>query len=721
MSALAHKERFAERQFERALESIKRGDYLGAVEQLEEVLRNAPKHFRAAYNLALSLQRQGLLQRAAEAYERALAIEPRDEAALCNLAVLMEQTDRPHRALELFERALKVNERNLQALKGLSLHRYLRGEYEAAEEVLDRALDLEANSPWALEQKGLLAHAQNDWERAIECYSKALDIDNSNPSIWNNLGNAYVKAFQVPEAENAYRQSLSIDSSLADTWFNLGELLFHSTTKAEAVEPFARVVELNPKDLEAWTFLAQAQAEARPAEAEASFLKVIELGGENQRVLKSLSKLYAQSGAKDKELEVRAKLSKHNPYDMDNNFAIAQIRLNQGRPEVAYKLLQDCLTISEQEYETWYRLAQSFQLEKKLEEEFNCLEQVIKANPAHHAAWTRLGHVALEKDLPLKAYQYFIKAAPALKNDYQLWKRVMVRLCAEERFEEALDACDQVFELAAYSPAIWEDFYRHFKSIGQDLMFVQWLELRLFQRVGDAQYSLPFGRLLINFGRPEMAEQLYQHLLKKYPQHTEIHYQLAQFYLEREQPLAARSIAESGLRNKPADYQLVLVLGDAAYLEHKYDDAQRAFEKALSLRRDDWRVWFSLGNIAARKDRLEEALEGFSQALDIYDQEPRSYFNRGLALRRLKRPKDAALDFRRALRLDRKHFAAWSALGGLALEREDWHGARRYYLRALAANRKYPVAWNNLAHVFEQLGQTQKASACLEQAQKLAP
>jgi len=707
-----------QRQFERALDALDAGDNLYAIDTLESILRYS-KNAEVALHLGVACAKQGLQKRAIESYETCLALSPGNESALCNLAMLLEQQGNRTQALELFRRALRGNPISLPALKGVAFHCYQSAKYEDSQGALDRIIQLDPQSTWALEQQGLLNYAQGKTEEAIEAYSNALAVDNNNGSVWNNLGNCHIKNLQVREAENAYRQAISADELNPDYWYNLGELLFHYATKAEAIEPFEQVVQLSPQDVEAWKFLAQAQADARPAEAEKSFLMVIELAGESVDHLSHMAELYAVTGEKDKEVKTRTRLSKLNPYDMENNFAIAQVRLTQGKPEIAYKLLQDCLTISEKEYETWFRLAQSFQLEQRLEEEFNCLEKVIKANPAHHAAWTRLGHVALAQDLPLKAYKYFIKAAPALKNDYSLWKLLMERLTEVGAIKEALDACDQVFELASYSPRIWDEFFRHFKRIHQEKRFLGWLEHRLFEHVNDAQYVLPFATLFSQFGHAELATRLYEHLIKQYPEYTEIFYQYAVFLVDQGLPEQARGVCLQGLKTNAKDYQLTLALGDSWYWESNYPEAKRQYEAALAQRRDDWRVWFSLGNVAARSGEFQSAVEMFSHSIEIYNLEPKSYFNRGLAFRKLGQPQLAEEDFVKCLKGNRKQAPAWSALGSLCRERQDLKRAAHYYKRALAVDRSYAVAWTNLGLVFAELGLEQQSECCYEQVQRL--
>ncbi|OGH04927.1 MAG: hypothetical protein A2600_04040 [Candidatus Lambdaproteobacteria bacterium RIFOXYD1_FULL_56_27] len=709
----------AQKRFDRAQSAFEQGDFSFATEALLDLLEKQPNDVEACFYLAMAFNRQGLVQRAMEAYERTLDLFGGHEFALVHLAMLCEEQNRPSRAWELYGRATKVNPKNLTALKGLAFQAYRQGQLDQAQAALAQAFALEPASPWGLELQGLIHLSQGALELAIESFSRSLAQDNRNPSVWNNLGNSHLKNHQIQEAENAYRQALSLDPKNSSYWFNLGELLFHYATKAEAIDPFLKVIEAVPSDLEARKYLAQAQLEARPKEAEASFLALIEQQGESTELIGTLAQLYSRTGEREKEVEQRLKLSKLNPYDLENNFAIAQIRLSQGKPEIAYKLLQDCLTLSEKEYETWYRLAQTFQLEEKLEEEFNCLEKVLKANPAHHAAWTRLGQVAFDQGLVLKAFKYWIKAAPALKNDPELWPKLAERLAQAGAWDEALQACDQVFEQIAFAPAIWEGFYRMFCRFGEKDRFLGWMEQRLYGPGVDAVYGLGFARLWERLGLQTPALELYKQVAEQYPLYLETYGLWANALLSLNRAPEAYNVALRGLKVQPLDYGLIVTLGEAYGFEGRLLEAQTQFQKALELRRDDWRVWFHLANLAAKQGLFERAVGLYEESLRFYDSEPKTHYNLSLCLKKLGRLEMARKELQRSLQLNRRQPQGWSALGSLDRELGEFEAAKRHYLKALALDRAYQTGWVNLAFVYGRLGQGEKQEACKRELARL--
>ena len=719
MSQSVSRDPRTQQRFERARLAFEQGDYSFATEALLDLLEKQPTDQEAYFHLAMSFNRQGLVQRAMEAYEQTLALAPGHELALVHLAMLCEEQNRPGRAWELYGRAAKVNPKNQIALKGLAFQAYRQGQLEQAQEALAQAFAQEPASPWGLELQGLIHLALGALEPAIEAFARSLAQDNRNPSVWNNLGNGHLKNHQIKEAENAYRQALSLDPKNPVYWFNLGELLFHYATKAEAIDPFLKVVEAVPGDLEAWRYLAQAQLEARPKEAEASFLTLIEHQGETPELVGTLAQLYSRTGEREKEVEQRLKLAKINPYDLENNFAIAQIRLSQGKPEIAYKLLQDCLTLSEKEYETWYRLAQTFQLEEKLEEEFNCLEKVLKANPAHHAAWTRLGQVAFDQGLVLKAFKYWIKAAPALKNDPELWPKLAARLAEAGAWNEALQACEQVFEQIAFAPALWEDFYRMFSRFGEQERFLGWMEQKLYGPGVDALYGLGFAQLFEKLGLSPLALDLYRHVSESYPAYLETYSLWSQALLALNRAPEAFKVAQAGLRVQPLDYGLIVTLGEAYGYEGRLQEAQAQFQKALEQRRDDWRVWFQLANLAAKLGRFEQAVGLFEESLRFYEPEPKTHYNLSLCFKKMGRLEQARKALQRSLRLNRRQPQGWSALGSLDRELGDFEAAKRHYLKALALDRAYQTGWINLAYVYGELGLTEKQEACKRELARL--
>ncbi|MCP4756262.1 MAG: tetratricopeptide repeat protein [Proteobacteria bacterium] len=501
---------------------IRSGDYSSALESLKQAVKLDPNLAEANYNLAFCYQHLGFKDSAIVAYQDALAKNPGDDQAWSNLGVLLSEREKPQEAIHCYEKSVQCNPRNLESWKHLSAAQYLTGKYPESAESMQAALEIDDSDSVSWDRMGLSLHALNRLDESITAFSRALAIDDRQAETWNNLGNSYLKSNRIEEAEKAYRGAIELSPDEADFWFNLGELVFHHISKNNAIACFRKVTELKEDDLEAWEYLARSQQEMFPEEARKSLTKILNLGGENAEILGMLADLYRRGERKEEEIRIRLRLAKTDGFDADNIYRIAVLKLAQGDPESALGFLRRCASISEKQPKTWFRLAQWFRMETRAAEELDCLEQVVKADPDHFQAWARLGGISLEKNLPQKAFQFYMKAAPALKNERVLWKTLMERLVEVQEYELAVQCCEPLLSLAVYSPRTWTDVFEYFKGNDQSDRLVQWLEVALRSEGVSTEVGLSFVDLLRQFEYAKAAEELLLFLREKSPENGEL-------------------------------------------------------------------------------------------------------------------------------------------------------------------------------------------------------
>ena len=98
-----------------------------------------------------------------------------------------------------------------------------------------------------------------------------------------------------------------------------------------------------------------------------------------------------------------------------------------------------------------------------------------------------------------------------------------------------------------------------------------------------------------------------------------------------------------------------------------------------------------------------------------------TYNDLGNAYLRQGRHELALLKYEQATRLDSTYWQAWFNLGSLRALRGDLHGALPILLNVLEHERERADVWSNVAGVYVELGQYQRAAEVLEQATVAAP
>ena len=135
-----------------------------------------------------------------------------------------------------------------------------------------------------------------------------------------------------------------------------------------------------------------------------------------------------------------------------------------------------------------------------------------------------------------------------------------------------------------------------------------------------------------------------------------------------------------------------------------------------------------VGETRAGDDRVDaiavgecvvQALEYDESSISIYGEEPKAWFNKGLTLEEMGNSLAAEKAFLQTVYLDSKHYQAWNALAVLEIKRENYQIAKKNLLKSLATNKKENAnAWNNLAIVFEKLGESEKSKSCLNEVKE---
>ena len=440
LRALAH------RQPKNASVQLELGQCLFELGRGEEAL----PHFETARglkpNLAEPYVMLGLclhgLNRSAEAIQellRAVELDGRNANAWSAIGSIELERGRPIQAATAWNEVCQLQP-DLAANwinKGLSF--FELGDLTAAQEAFESALKITEDAQ-TLEYFALCLNGQHHFGEAEEAYQKALKLDNASATLWNNYGICASNLQQFQEAEKAFGKALELAPNKVDYLFNLGELLFHYSSKSQAIEPLKAAWKQAPEDVEILSLLAKSLEASNPVEAIGAFEQLFKLGETNPQTVKTLANLYQANSQLEKEEELRAIFYKENPYDIENNFAIAKLRLKQGKPAAAYKLLKDCLSLSAGEYQIWFKLSQAFRFAGKLNEEFDCLELAIKGNADHFESWRRLGEIALEGGFTKKSLFYFSQSGEVLTNDFLILVRLAETLADEGHFTESFGA-----------------------------------------------------------------------------------------------------------------------------------------------------------------------------------------------------------------------------------------------------------------------------------------
>jgi type IV pilus biogenesis/stability protein PilW len=135
---------------------------------------------------------------------------------------------------------------------------------------------------------------------------------------------------------------------------------------------------------------------------------------------------------------------------------------------------------------------------------------------------------------------------------------------------------------------------------------------------------------------------------------ADAHYNLGVQTLNEGNYQAALIELRKAERFRPRDPRIHSALGLAYFYAQRYDDAEGAYRKALSLQRDYSEAHMNLGALYARQGKCDQAIAEFRDALEnpFYATPAKAYHNIGLCQRLLGEIEEAERSLKDAVNLD---------------------------------------------------------------------
>ena len=144
--------------------------------------------------------------------------------------------------------------------------------------------------------------------------------------------------------------------------------------------------------------------------------------------------------------------------------------------------------------------------------------------------------------------------------------------------------------------------------------------------------------------------------------------------------------------------------GDEKAAEGYYEEAIRAYEKAVVINPNYVTAWKNIGNVLYSLGRYNESLAAYDKAIEIVPSYPLAWYNKGLVLEMLGRYDEAVKAYDKAIEKDSKNADIWFHKGNAFFALELYNEAVNCYEKAIKLNQSFALAWHQKGAAFEKLG-----------------
>jgi tetratricopeptide (TPR) repeat protein len=241
-------------------------------------------------------------------------------------------------------------------------------------------------------------------------------------------------------------------------------------------------------------------------------------------------------------------------------------------------------------------------------------------------------------------------------------------------------------------------------------------------------------------GNMGLAEQIYSHVLQRFPTHKlakkrlkAIHkgkqcgtpdaaelQRITQLYSQGRLPEAC-ALGDALLAKYPDTASLHNILGVVNARMGQLDVALSHYDKALSVRPDYAEAHNNRGNTLNRMGRHAQAIDSFRAALRILPDYFAAHNNLGNALHDAGQPQDAIASYRQALRIKPDYAEAHNNLGNALVDVGECDAALSSFTRALKYNPGLAQAHNNIGNTLRATGRYDEAAQSYRAAIELSP
>jgi tetratricopeptide (TPR) repeat protein len=257
------------------------------------------------YNLGVTYLEQGKKEDALREFTKAETLGSEDAAMLENLGEAYTSLQEYDRGIDIYKKLLTVNSRNVKVLSLLGDLLFQKGELEQALRFYKKIVEIEPASErahTAFINIGIVLDEAQRFDEAIEAYNNALTINPKDDVALYNLGIAYKHAGKADEALKSWKKSSELNPDNEKPLIARADLLYERGEFDDALEDYGKIADK-------WPLLARPQFSIASIYqkkglndyAKKRYLKVVELGNDNELVRKAYLNLAMISSQGKKE------------------------------------------------------------------------------------------------------------------------------------------------------------------------------------------------------------------------------------------------------------------------------------------------------------------------------------------------------------------------------------------------------------------------------------
>jgi tetratricopeptide (TPR) repeat protein len=534
-----------------------------------------------------------------------------------------------------FAQQIQTNPR-AQAYYHFSRARMLddQGQANQAIDEFKKALDLDPNNSLIYSEMAESYLRNNRPRDAADTAAKAIAIDRDNIEAHKLLTQIYLQvigranAQQPPSAEtinaaiHEFEEIVRIDPTERTSFLMLGRLYQIKGDRDKATQIYKSFLGVEPGSEEGVTALARLQMDAGDNKEAVSLLEeFVKQRPDSDGALQLLGEAYSEMQEYEKAAEAYRRASELDPDDVEIKKAEASALFLADKIDGAVKLYEEIIKEEPEDGIALLRLGQIYRRQLKYDRARVNLQKAASAFP--DSVEIQFNLVMLDRDEgrledALKRANDILKKTEKANGRYSEGEKQNRRifLINQGILNQTLgnyDAAVRTFldvkaltgEKDGRIDGLVIETYRMAKNLDKA---IQYTEQTLTESPDNRGLKVVHADLIAEKGRVDEGIRQLQQLQRGNEDDLDIVSAMVGVYQRAKKFDQAQTLLTSATQRHPNEQQLFFLQGSLYEKQKKYDDAEKAFRKALELEKDDPAVLNYLGYmLATRGVRLDEA------------------------------------------------------------------------------------------------------------------
>jgi len=474
---------------------------------------------------------------------------------------------------------------------------YLNRVDEAERELL-KALDTDRDCVEAWFGLAFVSWLRADDREAVGYLERARRLAPDDEAVLAQLIGTYGNVGRFDEAERLYAEAVGIHPDSAEIPYHWGLVLFKQGRYDQAIDAWRRAAEADDEYPELHLSMARALAARGDLDrAHEELERELALYPESREARLALGGYHLQHGEPKRAVEVYRELLAEAEDDSRVHLDLGVALMHLGHDAKARKHLLRALELSPSDPLILSHLASAGHSRPAMTRAARVLRRALREEPHRDELYRNLSSLFAgegrfdEAEDQLRQAMAFSGRAHELEND------LGVLLAIQGKFDEARDAFDR--GLAA--------------------------------RPDDLPLRINRALIESDLGRRDLALEQLGAIARDNPENLDALGNLSSVLLEVEQVEPSLAVAERMCRLAPFDPRGYYLTGRALYDLGRYDEAERALDRAARLDPTQVDTAIALGMCYAALGRPDDCLRVFERARRLAPNDPDVLFNLGLA------------------------------------------------------------------------------------------